>query len=72
MLSFVYYDDTEHFEILMTANLRDDLSCLFQKYNADYDLSVKEGADMLAFISLVEEKLMPALVRFTSDKRGAK
>ncbi|XP_060777831.1 metaxin-1a isoform X2 [Neoarius graeffei] len=33
-----------------------------QKYNADYDLSVKEGADMLAFISLVEEKLMPALI----------
>lgn len=33
-----------------------------QKYNADYDLSAKEGADSLAFISLVEEKLMPALI----------
>ncbi|KAI4892418.1 hypothetical protein NFI96_019355 [Prochilodus magdalenae] len=33
-----------------------------QKYNADYDLSAKEGADTLAFISLLEEKLMPALI----------
>ncbi|XP_041962457.1 metaxin-1a isoform X1 [Alosa sapidissima] len=33
-----------------------------QKYNADFDLSAKEGADTLAFISLVEEKLMPALI----------
>uniref|UniRef100_A0A8C6UL86 Metaxin n=1 Tax=Neogobius melanostomus TaxID=47308 RepID=A0A8C6UL86_9GOBI len=33
-----------------------------QKYNADYDLSAKEGADSLAFISLLEEKLLPALV----------
>ncbi|CAB1334239.1 unnamed protein product [Coregonus sp. 'balchen'] len=33
-----------------------------QKYNADFDLSAKEGADTLAFISLLEEKLMPALV----------
>ncbi|KAM4601175.1 metaxin-1a [Polymixia lowei] len=33
-----------------------------QKYNADYDLSAKEGADTLAFISLIEEKLMPALI----------
>lgn len=35
---------------------------VFQKYNADYDLSAKEGADTLAFISLLEEKLLPALV----------
>lgn len=34
----------------------------FQKFNADYDLSAKEGADSLAFISLMEEKLRPALV----------
>ncbi|CDQ67692.1 unnamed protein product [Oncorhynchus mykiss] len=34
-----------------------------QKYNADYDLSAKEGADTLAFVSLLEEKLLPALVR---------
>lgn len=33
-----------------------------QKYNADYDLSAKEGADSLAFISLIEEKLLPALI----------
>lgn len=33
-----------------------------QKYNADYDLSAKEGADSLAFISLMEEKLLPALI----------
>ncbi|KAF7644514.1 hypothetical protein LDENG_00220930 [Lucifuga dentata] len=33
-----------------------------QKYNADYDLSAKEGADSLAFISLMEQKLMPALI----------
>ncbi|XP_028984406.1 metaxin-1-like isoform X4 [Betta splendens] len=33
-----------------------------QKYNADFDLSAKEGADSLAFISLMEEKLMPALI----------
>lgn len=36
---------------------------LFQKFNADFDLSAKEGADSLAFISLMEEKLRPALVR---------
>ncbi|XP_003216397.1 metaxin-3 [Anolis carolinensis] len=33
-----------------------------QKYNADYDLSAKEGADTLAYISLLEEKLHPALI----------
>ncbi|XP_064204576.1 metaxin-1-like [Anguilla rostrata] len=33
-----------------------------QKYNADYDLSAKEGADTLAFISLLEEKLLPAVI----------
>uniref|UniRef100_A0A8C7FU25 Metaxin 1a n=1 Tax=Oncorhynchus kisutch TaxID=8019 RepID=A0A8C7FU25_ONCKI len=32
-----------------------------QKYNADFDLSAKEEVDTLAFISLLEEKLMPAL-----------
>lgn len=36
---------------------------VFQKFNADFDLSAKEGADSLAFISLIEEKLRPALVR---------
>ncbi|XP_051577214.1 metaxin-1-like [Myxocyprinus asiaticus] len=33
-----------------------------QKYNADYDLSAKEGADTLAFISLLEKRLLPALI----------
>ncbi|KAM4690193.1 metaxin-1 [Rhinophrynus dorsalis] len=33
-----------------------------QKYNADYDLSAKQGADTLAFVSLLEEKLLPALI----------
>ncbi|KAJ3598349.1 hypothetical protein NHX12_001859 [Muraenolepis orangiensis] len=33
-----------------------------QKYNADYDLSAREGADTMAFTSLLEEKLLPALV----------
>lgn len=33
-----------------------------QKYNADYDLSAKEGADTMAFVSLLEEKLLPALI----------
>ncbi|XP_062453879.1 metaxin-1 isoform X2 [Rhea pennata] len=33
-----------------------------QKYNADYDLSAKQGADTLAFVSLLEEKLLPVLI----------
>ncbi|XP_074934693.1 metaxin-3 isoform X3 [Phalacrocorax aristotelis] len=33
-----------------------------QKYNADYELSAKQGADTLAFIALLEEKLLPALL----------
>lgn len=36
-----------------------------QKYNVDYELSAKEGADTLAFIALLEEKLYPAVVRHT-------
>lgn len=41
-----------------------------QKYNADYDLSAKEGADSLAFTSFIEEKLLPALIywRFVDSK----
>ncbi|XP_028326573.1 metaxin-1a isoform X2 [Gouania willdenowi] len=35
---------------------------LRKQFNADYDLSAKEGADSLAFISLMEEKLVPALI----------
>ncbi|XP_053263822.1 metaxin-3 isoform X1 [Podarcis raffonei] len=33
-----------------------------QKYNADYELSTKEGADTLAYIALLEEKLLPAVL----------
>lgn len=44
------------------------MSLVFQKYNADYDLSAKEGADTLAFVSLLEEKLLPALVSFAAAK----
>ncbi|XP_036988526.1 metaxin-1 isoform X2 [Artibeus jamaicensis] len=33
-----------------------------EKYNADYDLSARQGADTLAFMSLLEEKLLPVLV----------
>ncbi|XP_043919661.1 metaxin-3 isoform X2 [Protopterus annectens] len=33
-----------------------------QKYNADYFLSAKEGADTLAYVALLEEKLYPALL----------
>ncbi|NXL07784.1 MTX3 protein, partial [Mesembrinibis cayennensis] len=32
------------------------------KYNADYELSAKQGADTLAYIALLEEKLLPALL----------
>uniref|UniRef100_A0A2I3HTF0 Metaxin-1 n=1 Tax=Nomascus leucogenys TaxID=61853 RepID=A0A2I3HTF0_NOMLE len=30
-----------------------------EKYNADYDLSARQGADTLAFMSLLEEKFIP-------------
>ncbi|NP_001084474.1 metaxin-3 [Xenopus laevis] len=33
-----------------------------QKYNADYVLSAKEGSDTLAYIALLEEKLLPAVL----------
>ncbi|XP_020041433.1 metaxin-3 isoform X2 [Castor canadensis] len=33
-----------------------------QKYNADYELSGKQGADTLAYIALLEEKLLPAVI----------
>ncbi|KAK1174266.1 metaxin-3-like isoform X1 [Acipenser oxyrinchus oxyrinchus] len=33
-----------------------------QKYNVDYDLTAKQGADTLAYIALLEEKLHPALL----------
>lgn len=38
------------------------LAFALQKYNADYDLSATQGADTLAFVSLLEEKLLPVLV----------
>ncbi|KAG8456530.1 hypothetical protein GDO86_002349 [Hymenochirus boettgeri] len=33
-----------------------------QKYNADYVLSAKQGSDTLAYIALLEEKLLPAVL----------
>uniref|UniRef100_A0A2K6GEC4 Metaxin 3 n=1 Tax=Propithecus coquereli TaxID=379532 RepID=A0A2K6GEC4_PROCO len=33
-----------------------------RKYNADYELSAKQGADTLAYIALLEEKLLPAVL----------
>uniref|UniRef100_A0A8C4Y218 Metaxin-1 n=1 Tax=Gopherus evgoodei TaxID=1825980 RepID=A0A8C4Y218_9SAUR len=33
-----------------------------QQYNADSDLSARQGADTLAFVSLLEEKLLPVLI----------
>lgn len=42
-----------------------DLSCLsswFQRFNADYELTARQGADTMAYIALLEEKLRPALV----------
>ncbi|XP_056397569.1 metaxin-3 isoform X2 [Hyla sarda] len=33
-----------------------------QRYNADYVLSAREGSDTLAYIALLEEKLLPALL----------
>uniref|UniRef100_A0A8D0H4C0 Metaxin 3 n=1 Tax=Sphenodon punctatus TaxID=8508 RepID=A0A8D0H4C0_SPHPU len=33
-----------------------------QKYNADYELSARHGADTLAYIALLEEKLLPAML----------
>ncbi|XP_059499053.1 metaxin-1-like isoform X2 [Stegostoma tigrinum] len=33
-----------------------------RKYNADYGLSATQAADTLAFASLIEEKLLPALI----------
>uniref|UniRef100_K7FM71 Metaxin-1 n=1 Tax=Pelodiscus sinensis TaxID=13735 RepID=K7FM71_PELSI len=44
---------------ILTPHLRPALP---PRYNADYDLSGKQGADTLAFVSLLEEKLLPALV----------
>lgn len=44
---------------------------VFQKFNADFDLSAREGADSLAFISLMEEKLTPALVRIQESPCSA-
>lgn len=40
-----------------------------QKYNADYDLSARQGADTLAFMSLLEEKLLPVLVSVPGPPR---
>ncbi|OXB63328.1 hypothetical protein ASZ78_015663 [Callipepla squamata] len=41
-----------------------------QRYNADYELSAKQGADTLAYIALLEEKLLPALVNTGHSPSG--
>ncbi|XP_063051195.1 metaxin-3 [Engraulis encrasicolus] len=33
-----------------------------QRFNADYDLTAKQGADTMAYMALLEEKLRPALL----------
>lgn len=33
-----------------------------QRFNADYELTAKQGADTMAYIALLEEKLRPALM----------
>uniref|UniRef100_H3DD85 Metaxin n=1 Tax=Tetraodon nigroviridis TaxID=99883 RepID=H3DD85_TETNG len=33
-----------------------------QRFNADYELSAREGADTMAYIALIDEKLRPALL----------
>ncbi|XP_018614541.1 metaxin-3 isoform X2 [Scleropages formosus] len=33
-----------------------------QRYNADYELSARQGADTMAYMALLEEKLRPALL----------
>ena len=35
---------------------------VFQKLGCDFNLSNKQSADVVAFISMMEEKLLPALV----------
>ncbi|XP_012870744.1 PREDICTED: metaxin-1 isoform X3 [Dipodomys ordii] len=42
--------------------MREQAGEMERKYNADYDLSARQGADTLAFMSLLEEKLLPVLV----------
>ncbi|XP_046521394.1 metaxin-3 isoform X2 [Equus quagga] len=37
-------------------------SLVVMKYNADYELSARQGADTLAYIALLEEKLLPAVL----------
>lgn len=37
-------------------------SFFFQRFNADYELTARQGADTMAYIALLEEKLRPALV----------
>lgn len=37
----------------------------FQRFNADYELTARQGADTMAYIALLEEKLRPALVKLS-------
>ncbi|XP_044148088.1 metaxin-3 isoform X2 [Bufo gargarizans] len=54
--TLTYQDD----QVTQPVNI---LNCLRkQKYNADYVLSAREGSDTLAYIALLEEKLLPAIL----------
>lgn len=43
---------------------------IFQRFNADYELTARQGADTMAYIALLEEKLRPALVRIYPTPPG--
>ncbi|CAG07861.1 unnamed protein product [Tetraodon nigroviridis] len=50
-------------DLLNTVNLQQQSrSCLVERFNADYELSAREGADTMAYIALIDEKLRPALL----------
>ena len=38
---------------------------VLQNLGCDFNLSTKQSADVVAFISMMEEKLLPALVSLT-------
>ncbi|XP_063312781.1 metaxin-3 isoform X2 [Pelobates fuscus] len=47
-------------EITQTANILNFFRK--QQYNSDYGLSAKEGSDTLAYIALIEENILPAML----------
>ena len=51
------------FKFLLNCNFA--FGFFSQNFNADYQLTAKQGADTLAFVSLVRNKLYPAIVSYT-------